>query len=133
MTLLNTIGRRGSEVQILSPRPSKPFNLLARLANNRLLALQGPRPSASENRLPFLCSSERRGASLGLVEEGCRQFLKPRIRATAGALALALSADDGRGVQHQSQAGGSSASRWEAITASISLAKSGSIVAVESA
>src|SRR5207253_7420282 len=50
-----------------------------------------------------------------------------------GVLALAFGGDGGRRVEHQSQAGGSSGSRWEAIAASTSFAKSGSMVAVESA
>ena len=51
----------------------------------------------------------------------------------AGILALAFGGDGGRRVKYQSQAGGSSGSRWAAIAASTSFAKSGSIVAVESA
>src|SRR5471030_2597286 len=50
-----------------------------------------------------------------------------------GVLALAFGGDGRRRVEHQSQLGGSNASRCAATAASTSFAKSGSIVAVESA
>ena len=68
----------------------------------------------------------------GQADFGVGDFAGDGGKRLQGVLALALSGDEDGGVEDQSHAGGLSGSRWLSTAASTPLAKSGSMVAVES-